>query len=123
MLNYIHRIKENIPDRKITTSVDLIDKPILPPRAVIHLFRVVQESIQNAIKHADASEINYELVSKDQHIWIKINDNGKGFDLNNQSYGHGLHNMLERSERIEAHFKISSTPGTGTQVQIQLKTA
>ena len=90
------------------------------------LFRIVQESLNNIIKHAGADELTVELNYLPHQLYLSIKDNGKGVDLTplneNASTGTGLgiRNMHNRAKLIGGDFKMSSTLGAGTQVTIEL---
>lgn len=90
------------------------------------LFRIVQEAIHNVIRHADAGKINATIVFNNHAMEICIEDNGKGFDLKtlvtseNKSLGLGIRNMHERATLIGARFSISSEPGAGTKLYLQV---
>ncbi|EEI24566.1 sensor histidine kinase [Lentilactobacillus hilgardii] len=84
------------------------------------LYRIGQESINNALKHAQASEINILLVAHEHYIMLEIIDDGIGFDVpkhhrfNGRSLG--LMNMNERIKALNGTFEIKSQPGSGTTV-------
>ncbi|MBY0476348.1 MAG: hypothetical protein K2Q24_01790 [Chitinophagaceae bacterium] len=90
------------------------------------LFRIVQESIHNIIKHAEAKRISASFDFSNEAIVVQIKDNGKGFDLaplndaGNQTFGLGLRNMNNRATLIGAKFSVDSIIGTGTTVYLQL---
>ncbi|MGC4232506.1 MAG: sensor histidine kinase [Niabella sp.] len=88
----------------------------------IILFRIVQEALNNIIKHAAASIVNISLDDEADHLKILIEDNGKGFKLAGESTsGIGLMNMKNRAHTIGADLFIESTPGQGTSIKILLK--
>lgn len=97
------------------------DLPPLGNEKPIILFRMIQEIINNIIKHAAASEIKFSAAEKDNHIVINIEDNGKGFDRNSIDAGAGLQNLESRAKLINANLYIHSLPGSGTGVSISLK--
>jgi signal transduction histidine kinase len=90
------------------------------------LFRIVQEVINNVIKHAAASEVIVELEYQSGQLLLTITDNGQGFDLTpleqktNPTFGIGIKNMHSRARLIGAEYSISSTPGKGTTVRLLL---
>jgi signal transduction histidine kinase len=90
------------------------------------LFRIVQEVINNVIKHAAASEVIVELEYQPLQLLLTITDNGQGFDLTpleqktNPTFGIGIKNMHSRARLIGAEYSISSTPGKGTTVRLLL---
>jgi signal transduction histidine kinase len=81
------------------------------------LFRIIQECINNTLKHAGAKEIKF-LVEEDQHLTIL--DNGKGFDLEEVEKGSGIVNLKNRAQVIGAKLVIDSKLGKGTRIDIYL---
>ena len=89
------------------------------------LYRVIQESVNNVIKHANATTLDIMLLSDANEITVTIEDNGDGFDTNDQSSikGIGLKNMSSRVEYLKGTVEISSSPGRGTLVAIYVPLA
>ncbi|WPV65278.1 7TM-DISM domain-containing protein [Chitinophaga sp. LS1] len=86
------------------------------------LYRMVQEGIQNAIKHAKASTVHIRLDYTGTLFLVEIEDNGEGFDKEatlQQNQGLGLHNMFSRATLIGGDAHIVSQPGKGTIIQIK----
>lgn len=93
----------------------------LPSKYEVALFRLIQESVQNAIKHADANEIKVKLEFRKNDITVLVKDDGKGFDVNERkSKSFGLIGMRERVELLNGQMSIDSTIGKGTVVLIQV---
>ena len=90
------------------------------------IFRIAQEVLNNAVKHAVPKNIRVELVFTPTHFRLRIDDNGMGFDLDemqrDKAYerGVGLTNMYTRSALIGAQFSVQSTPGQGTTVLLEI---
>jgi signal transduction histidine kinase len=85
------------------------------------LFRILQEILNNIIKHASATDINIELAYLAGQIKLQIRDNGVGFnldDLPEEKRGMGLHNIKKRAGIIGGDAEITSNPGEGTCVTI-----
>jgi signal transduction histidine kinase len=84
----------------------------------INIYRIVQEALNNAIKHSGALKIFLSIRFQSDILVIAIKDMGKGFqtDLSSSVHGNGLQNMRERAESIGAAFEIQSSPGHGTNV-------
>jgi len=91
------------------------------------LFRIVQEVLNNIIKHAKASKISVQSVYETNSFQLTISDDGQGVDLsplnknNHSGFGLGIRNMHNRAKLIGAEFKMSSTIGAGTVVKIILQ--
>jgi signal transduction histidine kinase len=85
------------------------------------LFRVVQEFVQNSLKHAGCSRITITLGGDIDNLLLAIADNGKGFDSNNvKSAGIGLYNMKRRIQLIGGNFNLDSEVNKGTRLQISV---
>lgn len=90
--------------------------------AEIALFRVVQESINNIVKHANASKINISLTGNEDSVVLMIEDNGKGFQINqfNSDIGLGIKSMKKRINDIGGIFNIDSQLERGTIVIVEI---
>ncbi len=86
------------------------------------LYRVIQESVNNVIKHADANQLDIQLSKDQEEITVTIEDNGKGFDTNNQDNfeGIGLKNIKTRVEFLKGTVEWDSTIDRGTVVSIHI---
>jgi signal transduction histidine kinase len=88
------------------------------------IFRMVQEILNNIIKHAKATQINVTLTSNEHQSSIHINDDGTGFDpssLEEVNTGIGLGNIKKRCDLIQGVCTITSKPGEGTSVNIAVR--
>ncbi len=83
----------------------------------LQLFRIIQESINNAVKHSKATSIRVNAKQKGRHVEIVIADNGSGFIRKTDGDGLGLNIMKYRADMIGADFSIDSTP-SGTSVRL-----
>lgn len=86
----------------------------------INLYRILQESLQNINKYANAKHITVELKKEDEHILLKITDDGTGFDVNTKKKGIGLQNMQSRVDECEGVFEIKSKKGKGTTTTVSV---
>ena len=84
----------------------------------LSLFRVLQESLQNAVKHSGSHDFQVRLTREDDRIHLRVHDSGHGFDPreSHKSGGIGLASMAERMKLVGGMFSIESTPGDGTTV-------
>jgi len=89
-----------------------------------NIFLIFKESINNAAKYSDASEVNLIILKKGNRFIAEITDNGKGFITavqsdKNEINGNGLINMRQRASEIESQLEISSAPNKGTSVRLE----
>jgi signal transduction histidine kinase len=87
----------------------------------ITVFRIVQESVLNISKHANASTSYITILIEDNHLVLEIKDDGIGFDLNATKQGIGLQNIQERAKAINANLEIISEPNEGTTTKLKAK--
>jgi signal transduction histidine kinase len=90
----------------------------LDPEIQITCFRIAQEAITNALRHANATRIDVSLDRKNGNLHLVIRDNGLGFDLKSQSDGLGLIGIRERTALVGGRTKIVSSPGKGTTIEV-----
>lgn len=87
------------------------------------LFRVLQESINNVIKHAKATEVHIELIEVDHYVTLTVSDNGIGFnmeDIKRKPAGLGLGSLEKRTKMLQGSCKVISVPTKGTTVSIKM---
>ena len=97
------------------------NNPVLPPLVVLHLLRITQEAIVNALKYAEASEVSVCLEASFSDVVLTVTDNGRGFNASAAASGHGLTNMRRRAEEVSGCFQLNTGPsGTSIKVTIPL---
>lgn len=84
----------------------------------IHVYRIVQECLTNVVKHANASEVNIEVIKLNNKVQISISDNGQGKQSN--TTGFGLLGMRERAENLGGTFKLETQKNKGVSIVVQL---
>jgi len=91
----------------------------LPPDVQVALYRIAQESLNNTVKYARATQVLIHLTFSPTGVFLEIQDDGVGFDpLKVKPGSLGMHIMHERAETISADFNIESQPGQGTRVTV-----
>jgi PAS domain S-box-containing protein len=107
---------------KITSArLDEVDQ-LFSPEAQITIYRVLQECLTNIIKHAQATQVSFEIIKRDGEVTFKVIDDGKGFDVRQarsrqaKDTGIGLAAMKERLRLMRGALKIQSQKGKGTSV-------
>jgi len=95
----------------------------LNPQNELIVFRIVQESLNNIIKHSEAKRICIVATFKEDHLFLSIIDDGKGFQVSEKTAnGTGLYNMRNRAKLIGGSLEIISNQLTGTQIDIIVPT-
>jgi signal transduction histidine kinase len=89
----------------------------------IMLYRIVQELLNNIIKHANATEVIIQFNKHSEKLSITIEDNGRGFNVSEvtDQSGAGLDTIQSRVDYLNGHLNIDSTKGVGTTVMMEFK--
>lgn len=130
------RIEKNGLSSAIETEVERLNKtgtltanyviendfPKLPDDKALILYRMVQEILNNAVKHSQAKQITISVNVNENIFILAISDNGVGFNVEEKkdSGGAGLQNLSSRANRINAQLQTESSPETGTRITIGL---
>jgi len=85
----------------------------------IVIYRMIQELLNNVIKHADAKNVLIQLSRDGDHFNLTVEDDGKGFDVNENKSGAGLANIRARAEYLDGSVDIISSKGEGTSVNVE----
>ena len=86
-----------------------------------HLFRILQESVSNTLRHAKSTKLEILLILRDEMVILRIVDNGIGFDVDTSKTGsYGLQNMYERAVEIGGTLKIVSIKDKGTKLEVKV---
>ncbi|TAK65400.1 MAG: hypothetical protein EPO24_02590 [Bacteroidetes bacterium] len=107
---------EETSSLRICLSFEQIDATF-SKEAEMHIFRIVQESLNNVIKHSKATEVTITIFKKERSIHLTVTDNGKGF-METSEQGLGLSSMHARARAIHAQLFIETSPGKGTQLHL-----
>jgi len=121
---------EDLVERARTTldsRVRVVGKPRnLPPVVADTVYRIAQEALHNAVKHAHARVVRISLEYRVRSVRLVVADDGCGFRAESAVRSHsgkwGLVGMRERAERVGATLSVRSTPGHGTSVELRLPT-
>ncbi|MFJ8266879.1 sensor histidine kinase [Peribacillus asahii] len=117
---YLQTIEEYNKGAKLS-FINLGQEKRLPSNMEVALFRLVQEAVQNALKHAEPTLIQVKLSISKEMVSVSVEDNGKGFDVAVQKENSfGLIGMKERVDLLEGELTIDSSPKEGTLVLIQI---
>lgn len=119
---YVRRYRDSL-NVAVTLEADRL--PRLPAETEIVLYRIVQESLQNARKHARGAPVHVVLTLRQERLLLTVRDEGPGFEPREVARragttSWGLTSMRERAELIGATYRVTSRPGHGTEVSVSL---
>lgn len=107
--------QSGVTDIEFTAELDKED--LTSSLTQLNLFRIIQELVNNSLKHGGASLINIRLSKDDNGICLDFQDNGSGFDMNTvQKNGLGLRNLDSRMKILRASYIFKSAPGEGVEL-------
>lgn len=125
--NFIISVQELVSTFRETTSLEfnfdydhIMEWDRLKGDIKINLYRIVQECVQNCIKHAQASTVNIGFYVEETNIKVYIEDDGVGFSVRKEKKGIGLKNISSRTKKLNAKYSIKSEIGKGTIVEITI---
>ena len=120
ILNFVKEASESVEAIDFDFKNNTVTNYQLTSKQGINLFRVVQESVNNAVKHSKASQINIILDENENQLSMKIQDNGKGFDYEEKrKKSYGLTNLQNRILELNGTFEVISN-NTGTTINITI---
>ncbi len=86
----------------------------------INVYRIIQETLQNAIKHANCSLFTITFNRDESHFYVNMNDNGSGFNPNKGKKGIGIRNISSRIKKLGGTWNINSNEGVGTLITLEI---
>jgi signal transduction histidine kinase len=108
-------------DGLLEVDLEIEDSIRLAPDEQIEVFRIVQEGLANARKHAGAGRATVQIAERAGERYVTVIDDGSGFDEEEIAAGQGLKNMRARAASIGGGFRLVSTPGRGTALEVVLR--
>ena len=96
---------------------------VIPPEKEIHIFRMIQEIVQNTLKHAKAKDLQIALGEENRNVLILTKDDGVGFDIEKarkETTGLGLRSIESRAEILRGVINMESIPGQGTNYFVKI---
>ncbi len=127
MSNFITSVNDLLQSIEKATTIRIkfeYDKELawdrLNGETKINLYRIVQESVQNAVKHAQCKHILINFAAKEDQLNLKVEDDGRGFDTTKKKKGIGMRNISSRIESLGGTWNIISEPSAGTKIEISV---
>lgn len=84
------------------------------------LYRVIQEGLTNISKYACATQVQIQLITTGDRVYLTLKDNGKGFNCNQETSGFGVQGMQERVAALDGNFRLTTKPGAGCQIEVEI---
>jgi PAS domain S-box-containing protein len=109
---------ETLTGLNIDFNYQHFNEKLLTENSELMLYRILQEQLNNIIKHARATEVNIQLFNTEESCIMNITDNGVGFDTTEKAKGIGLRNIENRVRFYKGICKITSQPGMGTSLRL-----
>jgi signal transduction histidine kinase len=103
-----------------TTDIDALDQVILSESLKINIYRIIQEHLNNILKHAEASDVKVRVTVTEGVLSLSIQDDGKGFDTSLRRKGIGITNINSRAELFNGKVELDSSPGEGCILNVEL---
>lgn len=116
----VTRLVEDLEKVREIKVVTRMDWPALNTEQAHHLYCIIRECLNNTQKYAQANEVSIDAKSDGAMLTVVVQDNGAGFNSNEQVNGYGLKGIAERVQHLNGTCKIESNPGAGTSVSIQI---
>jgi len=107
---------------KILFHTNDFNEALLSNKFKLNIFRIVQEQINNTLKHAQAKKIDINFKDKDGRLWVNISDDGIGFDTTKRKSGVGITNIKNRTGLYNGTVQLTSEAGKGTRLIISFNT-
>ena len=111
---------QSVGKMKIRLNISGLDEAELLPEQKINIYRIIQEQLNNILKHAQAGEVVIELNKVKEQVRLRLADDGKGFDPRMRRKGVGISNIISRAELYNGKVEIESAPGKGCQLVVVL---
>ena len=105
---------------KIRLNISGLSEEELMPEQKINIYRIIQEQLNNILKHAQAGTVVIELNKVKEQVRLRLADDGKGFDPRMRRKGVGISNIISRAELYNGKVEIESAPGKGCQLMVVL---
>ncbi|MES2410858.1 MAG: ATP-binding protein [Bacteroidota bacterium] len=123
-VSIVHNLLEeqkSLHDAEVTYSIDTsINWDKVGNAIKINMYRILQEGLQNINKYANANNVTVEISGNPENVFLKITDDGIGFDVNKKSKGIGMQNMISRTHDCHGIIDITSKKNYGTTIIITI---
>lgn len=121
--NFIDKARQTTENTNFNfvISEELNNKYHLSSIEGMNIYRIIQEAVHNALKYANAKNIAVTIAENSNFIYITIQDDGKGFEIQQTEPGNGINNIKKRAKEIKGEINIESNPDSGTIISLKIK--
>ena len=121
ILNELLQQQDELYEAKCVYEIDKnIQWDTIDIEIKMHLYRILQESLNNCNKYANAEKITVTILKQEKFVTLQVRDNGAGFNVNKAKRGIGIKNMLQRTSTINGELEIESEVGQGTVINLKI---
>ena len=117
-LKHLTEVTQKTSSMAISLQASSFDENSIPDKLKLTIYRIVQEQINNILKHAAAQKVIVHLVKENEKTLLCIKDDGIGFDTTKKANGVGLMNIKTRASLFNGEVSIISSPGKGCEVRV-----
>jgi two-component system sensor histidine kinase UhpB len=110
---------QEVKNIDIVIQYEEFNEPLLPDNKRLIIYRIIQEQLNNVLKHSQADKVVIKLKQCTNHVHLTIRDNGCGFDTADHKPGMGLNNIRNRIEVFNGRMEISTAPGKGCMLEVE----
>ena len=122
MKSFAYQIMKAKKIESVFRSDPALNKLKLPMEVRKNFYLIFKEATNNLVKYSNCKRASFHITFENKNITLTIRDNGKGFNINEQSQGNGIKNMNRRAVEINAKLTIESGSEKGTTIELILKT-
>jgi signal transduction histidine kinase len=117
---WIQRVMKNYSNIKYFITENINEDVALTPIKILHLFLVLKEALNNALKHSECTELRIHFQCTDSNEWqVSISDNGVGFDMDNSMEGNGIGNLKLRAKASDFKVLWNRIEPSGTEIMFK----
>lgn len=120
LIENLNALDQNNPSKYQFINDYIIHWETMPNNVKVHLYRIVQEALQNIHKHANAQHGIVSFIKEKNDILLRIEDDGAGMIVNKVKKGIGLKNIKSRVEQMKGFLKVDSQKGKGTVIEVKI---
>ncbi len=121
IINQLLETKSKVGDFQFQLNIDQnISWKTTDEIIKVNVYRIIQEALQNTIKHANAKHVSLDFHANDQYLVVKLKDDGHGFNINKSKKGIGIKNIKSRIEKLNGTLEILSAKNKGTSIEIKI---